>query len=122
MTTLLSAVQISGTLIVEGLRVLEIHIGIRKLGHPYAFVESADIFTDMACQPLEIAIPVHWNEIYGAIATSCEEVLSPLTASFSPFKFLAVRIASSRRTRTQKTGLGSMILSRHVSELRWSSD
>ena len=47
MTTLLSAVQISGTLIVEGLRVLETHIGIRKLGHPYAFVESADIFTDL---------------------------------------------------------------------------
>lgn len=33
-------------------------MGIRKLGHPYGFVESADIFTNMACQALEIAIPL----------------------------------------------------------------
>lgn len=37
---------------------MEIDICIRKLGHPYGSVECADIFTNMACHPLEIAIPV----------------------------------------------------------------
>ena len=58
MIDLLGAVQITGALIVKRLRFLEIDIGIRKLGHPYGFVERADIFTDMAGQPLKIAIPL----------------------------------------------------------------
>ena len=87
MCHVLSAIQITRTLIVECLRILETDIGIGELGHPYAFVEGADIFTNMTCQPLEIAIPVHWNEIYGAITASCEKILSPLTACFSAFKF-----------------------------------
>ena len=37
-------------------------------------VEGADIFTNMTCQPLEIPIPMYWNEIYGTITASCEEV------------------------------------------------
>ena len=60
---LLIAVQKTGTLIIEGLRVQEANIRIRELCHPYAFVEGADIFTNMACQSLEIAIPVDWYEV-----------------------------------------------------------
>lgn len=45
---LLSAVQITRALIIERLRFLEIGIGIRKLSHPYGFVEGADVFPNMA--------------------------------------------------------------------------
>ena len=60
---LLIAVQKTGTLIIEGLRVQKANIRIRELCDPYAFVEGADIFTNMACQSLEITIPVDWYEV-----------------------------------------------------------
>ena len=58
MIDLLSAVQITGALFVERLRVPKIDIGIRKFGHPDAPVEPAHILSNVARQPLEIAIPL----------------------------------------------------------------
>ena len=58
MMDLLSAVQITGALSVERLRVLKIDIGIRKFGHPDAPVESAHILSNVARQPLETTIPL----------------------------------------------------------------
>ena len=58
MMDLLSAVQITGALIVERLRVLKTDIGIRKFGHPNAPVEFAYILSNVTRQPLEIAIPL----------------------------------------------------------------
>ena len=58
MMDLLSTVQITGALIVERLRVLKIDIGIRKFGHPDAPIEPAHILSNVARQPLEIAIPL----------------------------------------------------------------
>ena len=58
MMDLLSAVQITGALIVERLRVLKTDIGIREFGHPDAPVESTHILSNVARQPLEIAIPL----------------------------------------------------------------
>ena len=58
MIDLLSAVQITGALFVERLRVLKIDIGIRKFGHPDAPVEPAHILSNVARQPLETAIPL----------------------------------------------------------------
>ena len=61
--SLLIVVQKIGTLIIEGLRVQKANIRIRELCHPYAFVEGADIFTNVACHSLKIAIPVDWYEV-----------------------------------------------------------
>ena len=58
MIDLLSTVHITGALIVERLRVLEVDIGIRKLCHPDALIEPAHILSNVARQPLEIAIPL----------------------------------------------------------------
>lgn len=76
---LLNAIEELGALVVESLTFLEINVVVGILGDPHGeILIGRPDFTDMACEPFEIAIPVDRDEIRAAIAfTGVEEILQP---------------------------------------------